>query len=60
MYLNCLYKYKWRAHTIRSKVGSLRSRANESTVAHFASVRDLIKAIKDYVRHYNANPGRFQ
>ena len=33
---------------------------HESTVAHFASVRDLIKAIKDYVRHYNANPGRFQ
>ena len=26
----------------------------------FHSVRDLIKAIKDYVRHYNENPQPFQ
>jgi putative transposase len=26
----------------------------------FRSVRDLIKAIKDYVRHYNRNPQPFQ
>ena len=25
----------------------------------FGSVRDLIKAIKDYVRHYNKNPQPF-
>jgi len=32
----------------------------QSAVVHFASVRDLIKAIKDYVRHYNAARGHFQ